>query len=1092
MAVVMRHEDLVLRTKLIPPRLSRRALPRPALVARLREALEYRLTLVQAGTGYGKTTALARLDTEGLPLFWYTVEEADADPQQFLLYLISAFHTQLLAMSDLPFALLQEGEGTGSTGVWIPTLDALINVLEETLTTPALLVLDDYHCVARSPDITALVERFISYLPDNLHLVIATRHPPESPGIARWRLRGEVLEIGDAELAFRPAEIEALFHQTYGLRLSSQEIAVLAEKTEGWPIVLQLVWQDLRNNPGRSVADVFARGYASLGALFDYLAREVVARQPPEVARFLYETAVLRRLTPAACDAVTSDTQGAALLSRLLELDLFVVALGEQHYRYHHLFHDFLCQQIAANRKDTRERHRRAARFFEAQQNDEEAIYHWLAAGDTYEAAAAIERAGEGALRLGRLDTVAAWIDALPAEMLSDLPLLQVYRGDVCRLRSAFDQALHWYAQAEQTWRSRGDRVGVCRALRGQASVYLDTVRPVQAEHVLEEALRLIDSIDDRENRARLLELAAENRLNLGDPAGAERLHIEARALRETGPGGDIVSARVKFRTGQLAESRRILEEWVVAEREGARHGLSRPPLAHREALLLLSITYAFLGHAEEAIATAQEGIALGERLHSPFITAVAYTRLGHALQLRPNQTWPPERSRAQEEAVRCFHTAIALSEGLAVRRARVEALWGLTRAYGFFGDLDSARKVAAEGVEMARLDGDAWFATSVELMLGASYVLAGQPDTALPVLSHVLTCFREYGDTFGQTATRLWLCLAYLDLRQMEHVATAAAALLERCEAHAYDCLFTAPSMLAPPDSRRLIPLLIAARDRGIRPGYVARLLAAVGLPEVTAHPGYQLRVQTLGAFRVWRGENEIDPRAWKRDKARQLFQLLLTYRGRWLQREMIVERLWPDLAFEVTSRDFKIALNVLNKALEPLRAEDAPYSFIARNGKLYRIPPEADLWLDAAVFEQMCEDGLRLLAQGTTEEAIARLRAALGLYGGEYLPDALYEDWVAKERERLLALYLRAADRLAETLIAHGRYDEAIGICDQMIAQDPCWERAYVLMMQAYAGQGNRALAVRVYLRCSETLYEELGVEPSPETTALYHHLT
>jgi ATP/maltotriose-dependent transcriptional regulator MalT len=59
----MRREDLLLRTKLSPPEQHRRVLPRPALLAQLREAFEYRLTVVQAGTGYSKTTALAALDT---------------------------------------------------------------------------------------------------------------------------------------------------------------------------------------------------------------------------------------------------------------------------------------------------------------------------------------------------------------------------------------------------------------------------------------------------------------------------------------------------------------------------------------------------------------------------------------------------------------------------------------------------------------------------------------------------------------------------------------------------------------------------------------------------------------------------------------------------------------------------------------------------------------------------------------------------------------------------------------------------------------------------------------------------------------------
>jgi LuxR family maltose regulon positive regulatory protein len=75
----MRHED-VLVTKLVPPRPQRRVLPGPALAARLGEALDYRLTLLHAGTGYGKTTALAALDGREAALFWYSVGEADADP----------------------------------------------------------------------------------------------------------------------------------------------------------------------------------------------------------------------------------------------------------------------------------------------------------------------------------------------------------------------------------------------------------------------------------------------------------------------------------------------------------------------------------------------------------------------------------------------------------------------------------------------------------------------------------------------------------------------------------------------------------------------------------------------------------------------------------------------------------------------------------------------------------------------------------------------------------------------------------------------------------------------------------------------------
>ncbi|MDX1616899.1 MAG: hypothetical protein R3300_21505, partial [Candidatus Promineifilaceae bacterium] len=85
----MNRRHLVVQTKLSPPRLHRHTLPRPRLTERLLEAVHYRLTLVQAGTGYGKSTALAALAEHELPLAWYHLAAEDADP---LVFLVSLFH----------------------------------------------------------------------------------------------------------------------------------------------------------------------------------------------------------------------------------------------------------------------------------------------------------------------------------------------------------------------------------------------------------------------------------------------------------------------------------------------------------------------------------------------------------------------------------------------------------------------------------------------------------------------------------------------------------------------------------------------------------------------------------------------------------------------------------------------------------------------------------------------------------------------------------------------------------------------------------------------------------------------------------------
>ncbi len=1053
--------DAILRTKLNPPRLSRHTLVRPRVNALLRDARDYRLTIVQASTGYGKSTALAALNDAREPLFWYSASEGDTDPHQFLAHLIAAFRIGLPALSDTPLALLHDVDPHAPRRA----TDALLNALADALTALAYLVIDDYH-LAASNDVDALLDHFLTFLPSPLRVIVSTRYAPRWEHLVTWRARGQVLEIKRDALAFTREEITALFAEIYKCPLAPRDVDLVYERTEGWPIALQLVWQELRAKPKAKIAEWLAS--ASAETLFEYLARDVLAQQPRGVQDFLLSTAVLRELETNACQAVAPNSDCQAMLAYLRERDLFVTALGGEHYRYHHLFHDFLREYAARLDADAvRARHRRAGEFYRAANHAPEAIFHFLRAQAFEEAVVDIARVGEEMLRAGRLDTLAGWLDALPPEAVAAHPLLMFFHGELARLRSRFDDALAWYAHAERAWRAAYDRRGIVRALRGQALVYLDTLRAPQAEKLLQEALRLMDGLDDRVAYARLLELLAENKLNTGKANEAEALRAQARALREEGPSEDVLSVRVKLRTGRLDEAREILETWAREER-----GKPHAPRAHRETLLLLSLIHSLQGNADAAFAAAQEAIALGAQLASPFVSAVGQMRLGHAYQLRGD--W--------RAALRCYEEAIALGDQLAVKRTRAEARWGMTRAHGYSGDVMAARRDAAEGIEIAQSTGDAWLVAILQIAFGASLVRAQRAREAIQTLTDARAAMRACGDTFGQAAARLWLALAHANQREraLAHLDDALAL----AQTHRYDYLFTAPTLLGMSDARLIVPLLLEVRRRGRHIAYATRLLAAMGLEQVRTHPGYQLRVRTFGAFRVWRGENEIGAREWQRKKARQLLQLFVARRGRLCEREEIFDLLYRDVSADVAARDFKVALNALNHALEPARGDAEP-AFIAREGSAYGLRADADVWIDADEFT-------RLIARGdaaSDEAMLTAYRRALALYEDDFLmAEARYEDWAIAERERLLALYLRAADRLAAELLARGDLDECLAWCEKILARDACWEHAYRLMMQAYAARGERAQVRRVFEHCKRVLREELDVDPSAATVAVY----
>jgi len=589
------RDGLVVRTKLTPPRLHQRVLHRPRVVHRLLEAQEHRLTIVQAGAGYGKSTALAALAESGYPLVWYRLDAEDTDPLVFLLHLFCGFRAALPALSEAPLVVLEEWEGNGGVARWMTAVDLLVNELSKHLRIPLFLVLDDLHLLGEASEPIRILDRLIGRAPPDLHVILSTRYPPVLPSLVTWRVRGEVLEVGEQELAFTPDEIASLFQEHYGLSFTPREIEMLATRTEGWAIALQLVWQGLRSGAVSTLSQALERLSSPTQDLFTYLAQEVLDQQPPDVQEFLLVTAVLREMTAPICDCLRNARDSEQMLRYLLESGLFVVDLGGGHVRYHHLFRDFLCHRLAPH--VAREAHRKAAACWAERGEQEEAIYHLLAAEAFEEAAGILDRLGRKMVRAGRLDTLSGWLGALPPEVLANHPSLLTYLGDIARLHSRFDEALGWYRQAEERSRARSDLRGVGQALRGQARVYLDTVNPSQAEHLLQEALRLADGQEDRETRARLLELLAENRLNLGRPEEAERLRAQARELREEGPGEAELAVRVLLRTGRLEQARRLLEERAEAER----HEPVLRPRAHRETLLLLSLILSMQGEGERA-----------------------------------------------------------------------------------------------------------------------------------------------------------------------------------------------------------------------------------------------------------------------------------------------------------------------------------------------------------------------------------------------------------------------------------------------------------------------------------------------------------
>ncbi|GAA3560518.1 LuxR C-terminal-related transcriptional regulator [Kribbella ginsengisoli] len=382
------------------------------------------LTLVSAPAGFGKTALLTEwLGEDGRKAAWLSLDERDNEPASYWSYLVAALRTAVPDVGAAALSLLQASR---------PPVEAVLSTLLndlEAVEYDVVLVLDDYHVIERR-EIHDGMAFLVEHLPPQIRLVIASRVDPPLP-LARMRARGELVEIRSAELRFTADEVAEYLNGVMGLALTTHDVAVLEGRTEGWIAALQLAALSMQ---GRDDVSGFIAGFAGDDRyIVDYLAEEVLQRQPEEVQHFLLQTSILDRLHGPLCDAVTGQVGGKDRLAAIERGNLFLFPLDDQRrwYRYHQLFADVLQAHLLDEQPDAvASLHQRAGAWYEENGDRAEAIRHSLAAKDFGQAATLIELAIPALRRNRQEATALAWLQALPDEVIRVRPVLSVsYAG---------------------------------------------------------------------------------------------------------------------------------------------------------------------------------------------------------------------------------------------------------------------------------------------------------------------------------------------------------------------------------------------------------------------------------------------------------------------------------------------------------------------------------------------------------------------------------------------------------------------------------------------------------------------------------------
>ncbi len=256
-------------------------------------------------------------------------------------------------------------------------------------------------------------------------------------------------------------------------------------------------------------------------------------------------------------------------------------------------------------------------------------------------------------------------------------------------------------------------------------------------------------------------------------------------------------------------------------------------------------------------------------------------------------------------------------------------------------------------------------------------------------------------------------------------------------------------------------------------------------------------LEVLTLGRFEVRRNQSPLTGGNWSRRKVCDLFKVLLSAEQHRLHREQIQELLWPASTSEQAANSFGKTLYLLRRALEPGLAAgkgSASIYILLDHDTLMLIPGR--MKIDADVFEASAKQlQAKIRSHSAQEQQVVHLLDefdhVLALYGGEFLPEDLYEDWAQRRRDRLRRVHSWLLENAAELALASAKGQRACEYLQALLEHNSTDEQTHCRLMLTYARMGRRGEALNQYQLLHEALKEDLRANPLPETIELFRNI-
>jgi DNA-binding SARP family transcriptional activator len=672
-------------------------------------------------------------------------------------------------------------------------------------------------------------------------------------------------------------------------------------------------------------------------------------------------------------------------------------------------------------------------------------------------------------IRQGRAQTIVAWLDRFPDELLSKTPWLLFWHG-VCRMLHSLPDARSSLEKAFELFQEQADLPGTL--LSWAAAV--DTILFEWDDYTRLDSW--IDWMEGYMNRGGLF----------------PSINIEARVASS-------MTGALAFRRPGHPDTERWVDRTLrlngeTADKDAALNGLANAAFYCFEMDLARFRVVADEIRRMALVTTASPLVSL---------TWKWVESVGCGLSGQYDETY---RSVSEGLAL-ADHTGIHMLDfqffAYGAQAALVKGDW--SSASGFIGKMGALARDNRHGPAAHYYTERALYGLAV-----------GNASDAVSFMRSAVNQYDEMGAAFPQWFTRVTLALALHEAREYDEAHTCflrARELLRQIparhteygmdlvEAHMLlDCgrkedalhllrsafggaknqehAWSALSYLWRPSI--LARLCAAALEAGIEVEFVREMIRRNSLtldppPLNVENWPWPVKVYTLGRFEIVVEDKPIDFTRLQR-KPLSLLKALIALGGEGVREETLSELLWPDAEGDAAYASFRTTLSRLRHSL----GENA---ILIHEGHVSLDPRR--VWVDTSAFRR-----ISARAEGRKEDPSSLTGSLTKLYCGDFLPNE-DEHWVVSPRAKLRDLFLRLIVALGDELEKESRWDDACASYRAALDVDDLAERLYQRLMVCYSRLGDKAAAISTYTRLRGTLKARLDAEPSARTEAIYRQV-